>query len=83
MFCSKLSTRLSKDKKLEVKRKIVSSGDRLSENTKSEKFNIDTKGLTTWKFTKIPILGQPGEMCDPLVSQLKIINMVLIGYYER
>ena len=32
---------------------------RLSENAKSENFGIDTKGLMTRKFAKIPILGQP------------------------
>ncbi len=39
-----------------------SSFSRLSENTKSQNFGIDTKGFMTRKFTKTPILGQPGEM---------------------
>ncbi len=36
--------------------------DRLSENEKSEKFGIATKGLMTRKSSKIPILGQPVDL---------------------
>ncbi len=32
---------------------------RLSENTKSEKFDVGIKGLITQKSMKIPILGHP------------------------
>jgi hypothetical protein len=33
--------------------------DRLSENTKSEIFGVDIKGLMTRESVKTPILGQP------------------------
>lgn len=41
---------------------ICSCVDRLSENTKSEKFGIATKGLMTRKSAKMPILGQPVDI---------------------
>ncbi len=44
---------------LGVVEKLGSRLDRLSENTKSEIFGVDIKGLMTRKSAKIPILGQP------------------------
>jgi len=40
---------------------MMSSVDRLSENAKSKKTYIVSKGLMTRKFAKMPILGQPVE----------------------
>ncbi len=42
--------------------KTLSNVNRLSENTKSKKLDIDFKGLVTRKFAKMPILGQPVKM---------------------
>ncbi len=45
-----------------INKKIIKAKsliNRLSENTKPEKFGVNIKGLMTRKSAKIPILGQP------------------------
>ena len=41
----------------------MSAINRLSENTKSENFGVDTKEFMTRKSVKITILGQPVKIC--------------------